>query len=270
MRGAIIGDIIGSAFIDSPQPSLKFQLLKPFSAYTDDTVLTISTADAILSGKPYCNKLRQWTQHYPKAGYQPAFLEWALSNNPNEIYKSKGDGAARRISPIGFAATTLDEAMEEARKATIVTHPDEAKITASQALCGSIFLAKSGKKKSEIRDFLCNQLGYELPETLTKECATILNERYQSPVPCAIMAVLVSDNFENAIRHAIWIDGPSNTLGSITGAVAQAYYKHIPKSIIRKSLARLSPELEDILSQFENKYCQPFLIDKKEIQFNFH
>ncbi|WP_430814195.1 ADP-ribosylglycohydrolase family protein [Carboxylicivirga sp. RSCT41] len=270
MRGAIVGDIIGSAFIDSPQPAVKFQLLKPFSAYTDDTVLTISTADAILSGKSYKEALKEWTRAYPTAGYQSKFLEWALSNNEDEAYHSSGDGAARRVSPIGYSALSLDEALLEAKKATVVTHKDEAKVQASQALCGTIYLAKTGHNKTTIKEFLIHDMGYKLPDTLTKDCTEKFKQQYQSPVPCAIMAVLNSDSFEESIRRAIWLDGPSNTLGSITGAVAQAYFKHIPKSIIRKSLSRLSDDLDTTLSRFEEKYCSRLIIDKKEIQFNFH
>ena len=97
MRGSIIGDIIGSAFIQSPQSTTDFQLLKPFSAYTDDTVLTVAIADAILNQKPYDISLRQWTRKFPKAGYRKKFLNWALSDKQNEQYNSSGDGAARRV-----------------------------------------------------------------------------------------------------------------------------------------------------------------------------
>ncbi|TRX71068.1 ADP-ribosylglycohydrolase family protein [Carboxylicivirga sp. M1479] len=271
MRGAIVGDILGSAFINSPQVTNNFQLLKPFSAYTDDTVLTISTADAILKNISYKDSIKEWTKKYPKAGYQSAFLEWALGNNPKEVYKSNGDGAARRVSPIGFAADSIEYAMIEAEKATIITHPTESKVKASQAYCGAIYLAKTGHKKTEIRDFLYKELGYQLPEKLSKDCAIKLNKRYESPVPCAIMAVLVAHNFEEAIRNAIWLDGPRNTISSIAGAVAQAYYKHIPKSIIRKSLSRLAPDLELVLSDFEDRYCDTIINNtKEEIKFNFH
>ena len=269
MRGAIVGDIIGSAFIHSPQSTTNFQLLKPFSSYTDDTVLTIATADAILKRKAYDQCLKEWVQRYPKAGYQAAFLEWALADH-TEVYKSTGDGAARRVSPIGFAASSLEEAIKEAKAATIITHPSDEKIKASQAFCGSIFLAKSGQNKKVIRAFIEDELRIVLPKAFSKDCADKLKEKYQSPVPCAIMAFLNSNSFEDAIRKAIWLNGPSNTIASITGAVAQAYYQHIPKSIIRKSLARLSSDLETVLSDFEDKFCQGFLIEKKEIQFNFH
>jgi len=270
MRGAIVGDIIGSAFINSPQPSTHFQLLKPVSAYTDDTILTIATADAIIKKVSYSDSIKEWTRRYPKAGYHSNFLEWALSNNPAKAYVSNGDGAARRVSPIGFAASSLEDALCEAQKATIITHPEEAKIKASQALCGSIFLAKKGEKKTVIRDFLHDEMGYLLPDRLTKGCANKLQSKYSTPVPCAIMALLVSESFEDAIRHAIWIDGPSNTIGSITGAVAQAYYKHIPKAILRKSLSRLAPDLEEVIKEFERKFYQGVVNGSKEIQFNFH
>lgn len=270
MRGAIIGDIIGSAFIDSPQSTTEFQLLKPFSAYTDDTVLTIATADAIVKQISYADSLRNWAKKYPKAGYRPAFLEWALSDNPELNYKSKGDGAARRVSPIGFAASSIEEAMSEAEKATIITHPTEEKVKASQALACSIFLAKTGESKLKIKAFLADELGYDLPKDLSKDCSVVLSEKYSSPAPCAIMAFLSSDNFDDAIRKAIWLNGPSNTIASITGALAQAYYKHIPKSIFRKTLSRIAPEIETVLEEFEKLYCKEVLVGKHEIKFNFH
>lgn len=271
MRGAIVGDIIGSAFINSPQSTLNFQLLKPFSAYTDDTILTIATADAILKDIPYAKALKHWTQKYPRAGYQPEFLEWALSNHDNESYKSHGDGAARRVSSIGFAAITIDQAINEAEKATIITHPAIAKVKASQALCGAIFIAKTGQSKEAIRQFLENEIGYQLPTLFSKNCVNKMGQDYQSPVPCAIMAFLHSDDFEDAIRKAIWLEGPSNTIASITGAVAQAYYKHIPKAIMRKALSRLDKDIEQVLLQFEESYCRDLNdTNRKEIQTNVH
>ncbi len=259
MRGAIVGDIIGSAFIQSPQSSINFQLLKPFSAYTDDTILTIATADAILKKIPYVTALKDWTGRYPKAGYQPEFLEWALANHNNTPYKSHGDGAARRVSPIGFAASSLEMAITEAEKATAITHPAIDKIKASKALCGAIYLAKTGQSKRTIKEFIRNTIGYILPDELSKNCSKLMEQDYHSPVPCAILAFLDSDSFEDAIRKAIWLEGPSNTIASITGALAQAHYKHIPKAIIRKSLSRLDNELEDVLLRFENQYGHELL-----------
>ncbi|WP_430811474.1 MULTISPECIES: ADP-ribosylglycohydrolase family protein [unclassified Carboxylicivirga] len=268
MRGAIVGDIIGSAFIHSPHTNIDFQLLKPISSYTDDTILTIATADAILNGIAYDTALKQWTRKFPRAGYQPEFLEWALSDKPTEIYKSRGDGAARRISPIGFAAPSLEAAMAEAEKATIITHVDPAKIKASKAFCGAIYLARETRNKEQVKAFMEEEIGYVLPQEWNIDCATALQRKYQSPVPCAIMAFLHASSFEDAIRKAVLMGGPSNTIASITGALAQAYYQHIPKAIMRKSLVRLSGALEEVMIAFEETYCREMSIDK-QLQPNF-
>ncbi|MCU4173784.1 ADP-ribosylglycohydrolase family protein [Carboxylicivirga sp. N1Y90] len=270
MRGSIIGDIIGSAFNKSPQSPTEFQLLKPFSAYTDDTVLTMAIADAVLNNTPYDQSLRNWTRKFPKAGYRKKFLDWALSDKDHNQYNSDGDGAARRVSPIGFAATSLEEAMENAELATVITHSSENKIKAAQAMTGSIYLAKTGHKKSEIRNYLTETIGYNLPEKLDKEEAKQLMERYNSPAPAALLAFLDSNDFEEAIRKAIWLDGPSNTIAAITGGIAQAYYKHIPKALLRKTLSRIDTDMEAMMEDFEDKFCSDVVNDKQEIKFNFH
>lgn len=115
MKGAIIGDIIGSTFKDIDLGDTDFQLFKPDSAYTDDTILTIATADSVLNKKDYEQTLKEWVRAFPRAGYRPEFLEWALADQSTP-YISKGEGAARRISPIGFAAQSVEEALIEAEK----------------------------------------------------------------------------------------------------------------------------------------------------------
>jgi ADP-ribosylglycohydrolase len=270
MRGSIIGDIIGSAFIQSPQSTTEFQLLKPFSAYTDDTVLTVAIADAVLNNESYDTSLRKWTRKFPKAGYRKKFLDWALSDKQNEQYNSTGDGAARRVAPIGFASSTLESALKEAKAATVITHDIESKIKAAQSMTGAIFLAKSGAHKNEIREFLRDTIGYDLPEKVNKTEARELIDKHNSPAPAALLAFLDSRNFEDAIRKAIWLEGPSNTIASITGGLAQAYYKHIPKAILRKSLSRIDTEMESIIKDFEKMYCSEVIHDSQEIQFNFH
>lgn len=270
MRGSIIGDIIGSAFNQSPLSPSDFQLLKPFSAYTDDTVLTIAIADAILNSTPYDKSLRFWTQKFPRAGYRQKFLNWALFDRPNQQYNSNGDGAARRIAPIGFAAGSLEEALTQAKLATEITHNLDSKIKAAQAISGSIYLAKKGNHKRDIIAFLNDEIGYDIPNKVSKKDANALMEKYNSPAPAAILAFFDSENFEDAIRKAIWLDGPSHTIGSITGGLAQAYYKHIPKALIRKTLSRIDPELNEVLSNFEKTHCSEVMHDQHDIRFFFH
>ncbi len=250
MKGSIIGDIIGSVYVNKPVDVNNFQLIQPTSAYTDDTILTLSTVDAILNKKTFAESLREWVHKCPLAGYREEFLDWVLSNNTH-VYISKGNGAARRISPIGIAANSLEEAMAQAEETTIITHNIPLKIKASKAVAGAIYLAKTDGIKKEIKQFVEDVFEFTINDNTKAYSASSVEE---SPVPAALSAFLQSDSYEDAIKKAILIGGPTNTLASITGGIAHAYYKHIPKSIIRKSLARLTPEMKSLLVEFEVKY----------------
>jgi ADP-ribosylglycohydrolase len=254
MRGAIIGDIIGSAFVNNDLDVTDFQLLKPLSAYTDNTISTLSTADAILHNKDFGETLKQWVRRYPTAGYKEAFLDWALSDKKSS-YQSDGDGAARRISPIGFAAPTLEFALQKAEESTIITHNIPVRIEASRAYAGAIFLAKQGHSKKEIKAFIESEFHYELDLSLDtiKQSIHTTND-LATPVPAAVIAFLNSTDFEDAIRKAVWIGGPSHTIASIAGGISQAYYNHIPKFFVRKTLNRLKSEMEATLEEFENQF----------------
>ncbi len=254
MKGAIIGDIIGSAYIENNQLTTDIQLFNPTSAFTDDTILSLATADAILNKKGYGQALKEWTQKFPMAGYNPAYLEWALSEK-EIIYLSQSNGAARRISPIGFSAKTLEEAMHEAEKSTIVTHNYEPKIKASKATAAGIFLLKSGHSKEDVRKYITNEFGYDLDKPIHAFQVEVEQlQPSQSPVPAAFRAFLDSTDYESAIRIAVSMGGPSNTIASIAGAFAYAYYKHIPKSIIRKALHRLTKDMKKLIVAFETEY----------------
>jgi ADP-ribosylglycohydrolase len=250
MIGAIIGDIVGSAYINRPVDANNFQLLLPQSAYTDDTVLTLSTADALLNKESFTETLRKWTRAFPKAGYREEFLNWALSEK-DQAYISSGNGAARRISPIGLAASSLDEALKLAEETTIVTHNWPLKIKASKAIAGSIFLAKNYADKNAIKEFAERIFEFNMPDLnhVTSICPI-----EESPVPAAILSFLTSDCYESAIKNALQLGGPTNTLASIAGGLAHAHYRHIPKAIIRKSLSRLTPSMMSLIETFQEEY----------------
>ena len=250
MKGAIIGDIIGSAFINKPVDANNFQFINLDSAYTDDTILTLSTADAILNNKSFSESMREWVRKCPKAGYREEFLNWVLSDDKS-VYISKGNGAARRISPIGFAAGSLEEAINMAEETTKITHNIPLKINASIAVAGAIYLAKEDGIKKEIKQFVEDTLKFAVSDDFNSYSVSEIEE---SPVPAALSAFLQSASFDDAIKNAILIGGPTNTLASIAGGIAQAYYKHIPKSLIRKSLARLTPEMKNLIVRFEEQY----------------
>lgn len=254
MKGAIIGDIIGSAFITTNTSNTDFQLFQSTSAYTDDTILTLATADAILNHKDYEKTLKEWVRLFPKAGYRPQFLSWALSDN-TKPYLSKGDGAARRISPIGFAAKSIDEALTEAEKSTIVTHNIPERIQAAKAVAAAIYICRESGTKKEIKTFIGQAFDYDFSLTANDwKKIKLTPQNNISPVLPAFAAFMEATDYEEAIRLAISIGGPSNTIASITGALAEAYFRHIPKSIVRKALSRTNTKMQAIISAFDEKY----------------
>ena len=161
MKGAIIGDIIGSAFVIDNKSSTDFQLFKPFSSFTHDTILTFATADAVYNNQNFEECLKNWVRKYPYAGYRSNFIDWVDSVSPKP-YFSSGDGAARRISPIGLAATTLEEALDKAEETTRLTHNQPVKIQASKAVTAAIFYAKNKRNKSFIKDYITKTFSYKV------------------------------------------------------------------------------------------------------------
>ena len=268
MKGAIIGDIIGSAFVNDNKTSTDFQLFKPFSSFTHDTILTLATADAIFNKLSFEECLKSWVKRYPYAGYRSNFKEW-IDSEKAQPYISSGDGAARRISPIGLAAETLEKAIEKAKESTVLTHNQPEKIKASEAVTACIFLAKTKKNKSHIKKFVEDRFDYKLDYNLNQLHDMVIKPDLPSPAPLAINIFLLSDNYEDAIRKAISIGGPSNTIASITGGIAHAYFKHIPRSIIRRALNRLTPEMERMIENFESKHLE-MPNEQKEILISLH
>ncbi len=254
MKGAIIGDIIGSAFKTRNYPETDFRLFKSVSAFTDDTILTLATADSVLNQKDYKQTIKEWVRTFPKAGYKPGFLSWAMSEN-DVPYVSNGDGAARRISPIGLAARSIEEALREAEKSTIITHNIPERIKASQALATALFLAKSNATKKEIRMFISQSFNYDLSLTVDDWKAKKLSPTWnEEPILPAFSAFFQASDYEETIRLSIAMGGPSNTIGSIAGALAEAFFKHIPKSITRRALNRLTPQMETLIEEFEKQF----------------
>lgn len=167
MLGAIAGDIIGSPY-EGMRRNIRtadFPLFKVGSRFTDDTVLTVAVADAILHGGGYLEKLKEYYALYPHAGYGGAFKHWARSAETGP-YGSWGNGSAMRVSPVGFAFDTLEEVLEQAERSAEVTHNHPEGIKGAQATAASIFLARSGRNKQDIRDYVEGAFGYDLSEPL--------------------------------------------------------------------------------------------------------
>lgn len=260
MLGAIIGDIVGSRFEWHNNRNKTFDFLTYKCFFTDDSVMSLAVAKAILDCKGDYSKLsdnavaamQEIGRPYPSCGYGGMFYEWMYSNDPKP-YHSFGNGAAMRVSACGFAAYTLEEAKELSFKVTKVSHDHPEGIKGAEATAVAIFLARQGYSILEIRDYI-NTHYYKMNFTLDGIRDTYqFNETCQDTVPQAIMAFLESTSFEDAIRNAISIGGDSDTLAAITGGIAEAYYG-IPTEIRKHALTFLDERLLGVLNAFEKQF----------------
>jgi len=268
MIGAIIGDVIGSVFEWHNIKTTEFKLFSRETRFTDDTVMTIAVADALLSKVNfkngieyesesniiYASKFKQYGHRYPNAGYGNMFNKWLYSEDAKP-YNSYGNGSAMRVSPIGFAANTLEEAFKESKISAQITHNHKEGIKGAQAVASAIFLANKGESKDTIKKFIEEKFNYNLSRKLDDIRPTYsFDPSCQGSVPEAIIAFLESDDFEDAIRKAISLGGDSDTIACISGGIAQAYYKKIPSEILREALCKLDDEMKMIIDKFNKRY----------------
>lgn len=254
MFGAIAGDIIGSVYEWKNVKSTDFELFSSGSTFTDDTVLTVAVAESILEGSDYALALKAYGQRFPHAGYGKSFYKWLFSENMSPYY-SFGNGAAMRVSPVGFAGDTLEKVLEEAKRSAEVTHNHPEGIKGARVTAAAVFLARTGKSKEEIKQYLADYSGYDLEQTLDE-----IRPHYsfdvtcQGSVPQAVRAFLESTDYEDAIRKAISLGGDSDTIACIAGGIAQAYYKEIPHFILEKTRELLAPDLLAVVERFNREF----------------
>ncbi len=256
MLGAITGDIIGAPYEFNNIRTTQFPLFdSKHCFFTDDSILTIALADAILHDQDYAQTMRAYYRRYPNAGYGARFRDWAC--NPYSLpYNSWGNGSAMRISPVGYAFNTLDEVLQKAREYTEITHNHPEGIKGALATASAIFLARTGQSKEQIKIYVESNFGYDL----SRSCDEIrphylFNESCQETVPQAICVFLESTDFENAVRLAVSLGGDSDTLTCITGGIAEAFYGGVPKEIADKALTFLDEPLRAVTLEFMRKYC---------------
>ncbi len=252
--GAIAGDVIGSTYEGNPHKvKYDFDLFKGYKTFTDDTVLTVAIADALIHNKPFKDSLLYWARRYPNAGFGRGFINWFESENP-QPYNSYGNGAAMRVSPIGFAFNDLATVLDKAKESAEVSHNHPEGIKGAQAVAGAIFLARTGHSKKDLRNFVDSEIGYNLDFTIhtIRPFYRGSTASFQS-VPEAIVCFLESEDFESAIRKAIYLGGDTDTIACIAGAIAAAYYKEIPQPFIDLLEELLPDEFKEIINEFEQK-----------------
>jgi ADP-ribosylglycohydrolase len=256
MLGAIAGDIIGSVYEFSPIKTMDFELFSARSTFTDDTVLTVALADAILRGQDYGRSMKEYYCRYPYAGYGTYFHDWARSED-NRPYNSWGNGAAMRISPVGFAYDTLKDVLEQAEYFTAITHNHPEGIKGAQATAAAVFLARKGGSKEEIKAHIESMFGYDLSRSLDEiRPSYTFDVSCQGTVPQAITAFLESGSFEDAIRKAVSLGGDSDTLACITGGIAHAFYGPLPVHITGRVYRILDDGLGKVTREFMNAFVE--------------
>jgi ADP-ribosylglycohydrolase len=253
--GAIAGDIIGSAYEFHRTKHYDFQLFEVGSNYTDDTILTVAVADCLLHKKEYATTLKEYGNKYPYAGYGVRFRQW-LGSKDNKPYNSFGNGSAMRVSPVGFAFSSLEEVLQEAKRSAECTHNHLEGIKGAQSVAAAIFLARIGQSKDEIKAYLQTTFGYDLDHTINEiRPRAYFDETCQVSVPQAIIAFLDSIDYEDAVRKAVSLGADADTQACITGGIAQAYYHEIPVHIIAKTRAILDIKLLEIMDEFNLKHA---------------
>ena len=263
MLGAIIGDVVGSIYEFHNIKSKDFAFFGIGCKYTDDTVMTVAVADALLTSgtentdafkSVLVDKMHYHTRRHLLCGFGSRFSSWVLRGK-RDPYNSLGNGSAMRVSPVAYCASTLDDVLCLAKASAEVTHNHPDGIKGAEAIAGLIFLARIGKSKSELKAFA--QKYFDLSFTLDSIRPTYTYDMTtQGSVPHSIVAFLESESFEDAIRNAVSIGGDSDTIAAITGSIAEAYYG-IDDALKQKALEYLDDDFKSILLAFQETHTTP-------------
>jgi ADP-ribosylglycohydrolase len=252
--GAIAGDIVGSRFEARPIKRSDFDFFHPHCRFTDDTVLTVAVADAILRGRGYADSLQTWARKYPDAGYGGTFCRWIWQNDP-QPYNSWGNGSAMRVSPVGSAFDSWESVMTQAQRSAAISHNHPEGIKGAQAVALAIFLARSGHSKTQIRSSLKQRFGYDLDRTLAqiRPCYTF-DVSCQGSVPEAIIAFLESTDLLSAIGNAVSLGGDSDTQACIAGSIAEAFYGGVPDALRTFVRGKMPDDMWQVVTDFYRSY----------------
>lgn len=272
MLGAIIGDMIGSVYENNNIKTKEFPLFNMKNRMTDDSLLTIEVARVLMKHLPLqydelsikaiqndlITNFTRVCRNNMYAGWGSSFFDWCKT--PTEYkkpYNSFGNGAAMRISPVGWIAKSKNEVKVLSKIVTEITHnhPEGLKGAESVAMC--IYLALHGYSKKQIKDYVIH---HYYPEITTLDYQRLvqyysLDVSCQQSVPHAIYCFLISLSFEDAIRTAISIGGDSDTIGAMTGSIAEAFYQKDQLSPLESEFIYLAidPGIDDLIYEFHSK-----------------
>ena len=275
MLGAIIGDTVGSHYEFNNTKDYNFQMFHRDSCYTDDSIMSMAIANWLLSDPGHTFQALEDSMVLfgrecpcPMGGYGGMFRRWlffpeTLLSKGEPLYESAtgrypygsfGNGSAMRVSPVGWLFDSLEKTMEVAKLSAEITHNHPEGIKGAQATAAAIFLARTGKKKEEIRSFIEDTFGYELQKSWDYWHPIYRwDETCQGTVPQAIIAFLDSTDFEDAIRKAVSLGGDSDTLACITGGIAEAFYKESPADMVERTEARFPEVFRKVIAELKKK-----------------
>lgn len=268
MLGAIIGDIVGSPyeFDFNNIKTTNFPLFNEKSQFTDDSVMTIAVSEGLIESfgssdevvsKTIIEKMKYYGSLYPNAGYGGNFGAWLKTDN-SKPYNSYGNGSAMRVSSVAWIFNTLDEVLHFAKLTAEVTHNHPEGIKGAQAAASAIFLSRIGKTKTEIKEYIEDNFGYDLKRSLDEIRPNYHHvESCQETVPEAIIAFLESDSFEDSIKKAVSLGGDSDTLTAITGSISEAFYGEIDTEISQKAISLMD---ETLINSY-NRFCD-FILER--------
>lgn len=275
MYGAILGDIIRSPFeFDRGDKTKDFKLFSRRSHFTDDSVMTLAVCEALLKvgqdaavkeiEEAVITSMQTWGRRYPHAGYGGYFRRWLTAHHP-EPYNSFGNGSAMRVSAVGWLYDSLEKTRTVAKATANVTHNHPEGIKGAEAIASAIFMARNGSSKEEIKKYIENEFHYDLNRTLNEiRPGYHMDETCQKTVPEAIIAFLEAKDFEDAIRNAVSLGGDTDTLGAITGSIAEAYFG-ISETLISECRNRINKDMIDVVDAFYSLVRKDDLPNKNQM-----
>ena len=260
-KTAILGDIIGSVFeFDAPGWRKDFELLTDDSQWTDDSVMTIAVAEALMeAGKDAtvaeieaaCVKsMQKWGRKYPYAGYGARFIHWIHSDQPRP-YGSYGNGSAMRVSPAGWIYDTVERTREVARATANISHDHPEGIKGAECTAAVIFLARKGASMAEIERYVIKEFGYDFSETLDEmRTRHRHDETCMDSLPKALRSFFDGTSYEDVVRNAVSRGGDTDTIAAIAGAMGEAYFG-MPLVLGARCRERLEKDMLEVLDRFD-------------------
>lgn len=266
MLGAIFGDLVGGPYEGqnmlgqiSPHKTVNFSLFVPGCRPSDDTVMTVAVADAIVQGIPLVKSMQAWGRKYPNAGYGGSFLEWIRSTDPKP-YGSWGNGSAMRVSPVAWAlplSESIERVMELAGRSAEVTHNHPEGILGAQAVAAAIHLARLGKNPTELRVELQRLFPtYDLLRTVNEIRPDYgFDVSCQGSVPESIICALEASSVEEAVRLAVSLGGDADTQACIAGSIAEAMFGFPPQLTVQV-MARIPADMQTVVRAFTIRFLR--------------